>query len=352
MSSESENQNAEGTENPSEQLQRAIFNAIPEQIAVVDRKGVILRTNAAWKHFMNSPMAAIGAIDGASNYLKACREQTGRDTRSLREAADGVESVLSGSVGHFQAQYCRPGAPEGGRWFALTATPLPGGGAVLIHEDVTARRRMELEILGISEYERRQLGRELHDGLCQVLGGMVLSIAVLAGSLKKRGVPEGEEMAHLVEVAKSATQQARELSRSLHPVELDRQGLAAALQELTERHDGEVRCEFYCPREVSVSDGMIAVSIYRIGQEAVVNALRHAEPRLVRVSLLERHGCIVLRVEDDGKGFVGADANPELGMGLRIMEYRAGAVGARLKVRSTPGGGTRVSCILPQTEEA
>lgn len=333
----------------SEQLQRAIFNAIPEQIAVVNSQGIIVRTNAAWKQLLDSPLAAIGGIDGTSDYLKACRCLAGREADSLREAADGVEAVLGGSLATFQTHYCRPGAPEGDRWFSLTATPLPGGGAVLIHEDVTARRRMELEILGISEYERRQLGRDLHDGLCQVLGGMVLSIAVLAGSLKKRGAPEADEMAQLVEIAKTATQQARELSRSLHPVELDRQGLAAALQELTERSNGDVRCEFICPREVYVADGMVAVSMYRIGQEAVINAIRHANPRRVRVSLFTRHGCLVLRVEDDGSGFA-RDKNAEHGMGIRIMQYRAGAVGARLKVRSIPGGGTRISCILPQAE--
>lgn len=330
----------------SEQFQQAIFNAIPEQIAVINAEGRIVETNSAWSERLATSLAAVGIPPGIDNYLELCRIAPGSDNVAMREVGEGVEAVLRGDLPSFQTEYRRMQGSEGDRWFTLTATPLAGGGAVLVHEDVTERKIMEREILGISEYERRQMGRELHDGLCQVLGGMVLSIAVLASSLRKRDAPEADEMARLVDIARSATEQARDLSRSLHPVELDRHGLSAALQELTERVEKPARCEFICPEEIAVADGNVAVSLYRIAQEALTNALRHGRPKRTTITLVKRRGYLVMKIEDDGAGFDAAAARTS-GMGLQIMRYRASAMGARLKMRSTKNGGSRISCVLP-----
>ncbi len=321
-----------------EQFQQTVFNAIPEQIVVIDAAGEILHTNAAWDKSADTPSAAIPY--SSRNYLANCSGP------SLREVRDGVARVLAGHSSIYETEYRRGRGEESDRWFTLIATPLDGGGAVLVHEDVTARKVLEREILELSEYERRQMGRELHDGLCQVLGGMVLSIAVLATASRKRNDPNAEEMSRLVEVARSATEQVRELSRSLHPVQLDGHGLAAALQELCGRINERVECRLECPGEVTISDSNKALSLYRIAQEATANALRHSGAERIVVHLREKNRRISLSIEDNGSGYR-IEGNTTAGMGVRIMRYRANAIGASFRIKNLNGHGTRVHCSLP-----
>lgn len=329
-----------------EQFQSAIFNAIPEQIAVIDADGWIVEANAAWHQHVDTPLAAIAAGDAPANYLEICKRSCGDDYDSFGDVGEGVSAILNGKRPYFEAEYRRSHGEEGERWFTLTASPLTGGGAVLVHEDVTERKILEREIFRISEYERRQIGMELHDGVCQVLGGMVLSIAVLAISLKKRDASETAEMSRLVDIARAATEQLRELSRSLYPVELEGHGLTAALHELARRVDERVPCSFLCPEEILISNSNTAVSIYRIAQEALNNAVRHSGAKNITLSLKQRRNQVTLKIEDDGDGF-GDDDDHHAGTGLQIMRYRASAIGAHLQTQSTHGRGAQITCVVP-----
>jgi signal transduction histidine kinase len=117
------------------------------------------------------------------------------------------------------------------------------------------------------------------------------------------------------------------------------------LAETTSRSTG-VRCAFECPEPVRVPDSTLAGHLYRIAQEAVNNALKHAAPREIRIGL-ERHAArLVLEVDDDGEGLTDALV-PGDGIGHRIMRHRALLIGGAFEIGSSPAGGTRMACNIP-----
>lgn len=329
-----------------DQFKQAVLDAIPEQIAVLNSEAQIVEANAAWMNLAGTPLGAMNPVDKKSNYLEMCRISPNHNPGEIRHVIEGIRSVLYRSVRSFVAEYRRINRREGDRWFMINVTPLAGGGAVLVHEDITERKVLEREFINISEYERRRIGKDLHDGLCQVLGGMMLTTAVIAASLKRKDSPEAEEVTALVEIARDATNQARELSRSLHPVELDAEGLGAALQELAAHANTHVDCVFTCQKEIQIYDTNTALSLYRIAQEALSNALHHSNAKKIILSLSMRRRHLILKIEDHG-GDIGKKTYANTGMGIQMMRYRASAMGARLQIRNLAGQGTRVSCIVP-----
>jgi signal transduction histidine kinase len=142
------------------------------------------------------------------------------------------------------------------------------------------------------------------------------------------------------------------LARGLCPVELETNGLHAALQELASRVSRtNIDCTFEAPATTQVYDNAAAVHLYRIAQEAVNNAIKHGRAKKVQVGLNTQNGQTVLTVKDDGCGFpkTGPKAT---GMGLRVMNYRAGMIGAAITVENLPGGGALLKCIMPNRPPA
>src|SRR5262249_27930798 len=126
-------------------------------------------------------------------------------------------------------------------------------------------------------------------------------------------------------------------------------GLTSALSDLVDRiqDHSQIVCRFECPDPVPLYDNVAATELYRIVQEAVSNALKHAQPNQVLVSLQLQEHFAVLRVEDDGSG-IGSPAPEERGLGLRIMQNRAAVIGATLTVLPGEQAGTVVTCLMPQ----
>jgi two-component system CheB/CheR fusion protein len=106
-----------------------------------------------------------------------------------------------------------------------------------------------------------------------------------------------------------------------------------------------IDCRFNCPQPVLVENNQIAVHLYRIAQEAVTNAAKHGHPSRISILLGTTDDGLTLSVTDDGTGFVRKESGSE-GIGLRIMRYRAAAIGASFRVENAPGGGTSITCIL------
>ena len=133
-------------------------------------------------------------------------------------------------------------------------------------------------------------------------------------------------------------------------MEVDAEGLSAALSELAERttHDAAVRCEFDCDKPVRVENNETATHLYRIAQEAVTNAFKHAAPRRIKISLERDKDQVVLSVRDDGKGISPAARQAE-GMGLKTMRFRAALIGATLSIAPVKKGGTLLTCRLVET---
>jgi signal transduction histidine kinase len=134
-------------------------------------------------------------------------------------------------------------------------------------------------------------------------------------------------------------------------VAVDAGGLMAALADLADRkgRDSKVPCAFDCPEPISVADNVVATQLYLIAQEAVRNAVKHARPRHVRITLASDHH-LVLSVRDDGTGMPARPTQLQ-GLGMRIMRNRAAIIGAELTIRPAEPTGTVVTCVLARKRD-
>ncbi len=220
--------------------------------------------------------------------------------------------------------------------------------------DITERKRLEKEILEISERERRRIGHDLHDGLCQHLTAIELKSQVLAQKLAHRSREAAERAAEIARNVRDAISQTRQLARGLSPVTFESEGLMAALQELAVNTTTlfRVNCRFACHPPVPVQDSAAATHLLRIAQEAVSNALKHGQARHIDLTLERTRDKIVLRVSDDGCGLPkDFAAQRQKGMGLRIMQSRAGMMAGTLALERNPAGGVSVTVSVPAPDD-
>ena len=215
-------------------------------------------------------------------------------------------------------------------------------------QEIAERERLEIEIMEVSEREQWRIGRDLHDSICQHLTGTALAGQVLGEKLAAKSLPESADAAKIVALVEDGITMARKLARGIAPVEMEAEGLQAALHELAANLTklSKITCVFGCDAQISINDSATATHLYRIAQEAVGNAMRHGQPRRIDISLAERGGRLTLTVEDDGIGL------PELrqkspGLGTRIMAHRAALIGGTFSIEPNPTGGTSVECTLP-----
>jgi PAS domain S-box-containing protein len=216
--------------------------------------------------------------------------------------------------------------------------------------DITERKRLEAEVAHISEREQRRISTDLHDGLGQRLAGIACLSDVLVRDLADANSPLATGAAKVARLLNEAVGETRNLARGLYPVEPEPQGLMSSLQALAERTQDifRVRCRFVCRRPVLVEDNLVATHLYRIAQEAVGNAVRHGRSRSITIRLSPGpRSSIVMGVQDDGVG-IRRPGKPTRGMGLRIMQYRAGMIDATVVVQRRPGRGTSVVCNCPR----
>jgi len=216
-----------------------------------------------------------------------------------------------------------------------------------LQREMERRRRLEKEVLTVSVREEQRLGQELHDGLGQELTGLGYLAQSLYSELQMRGAPEGDMADRLVTGIQQAMDRVRSLARGLVSVEVDPDGLASALKQLAATAETRygLPCVFHCHRSAPFDDAAAGHELFRIVQEAVNNAARHAQAKQITIELEQHDDRVVIRVHDDGVG-LRADTNEASGVGLRIMQHRAAMLGAGLEIRSAAAGGTLVTCTL------
>jgi len=212
--------------------------------------------------------------------------------------------------------------------------------------DITDRKRLEKEILQISELEQHRIGQDLHDGICQHMTAIELMAEVLETKLRKQAkalAPDAEKISREV---REVISQTRALSRGLSPVLLESEGLMSALKELASNtHDMfRVSCQFFCLKPVLINDLTTATHLYRIAQEAVSNAIKHGKAREIQIVLSSERETLTLAIQDNGVGLQ-TPTQKKKGMGLQVMKYRAGIIGGSVDVRKSDMG-TRVICTL------
>ncbi|HVF70494.1 MAG TPA: PAS domain S-box protein [Chthoniobacterales bacterium] len=216
-----------------------------------------------------------------------------------------------------------------------------------LERTMAQRQQLERELLEISEREKRRIGEDLHDMVCQELTATAL---FLKSSAKKLG-PKSPAAQVLEESAETVNRNvviARELAGGLQAIELSASGLKNALRDLAAQATSQnagVSCHFKAARGVRVPDETVGLHLYRVAQEAVNNALKHSEAKNILISLDRNTQNICVSVQDDGKGFV--QRRRSKGLGLHMMRYRANALGGELKIERRRSGGMEITCVIP-----
>ena len=217
-------------------------------------------------------------------------------------------------------------------------------------QDMTAAKALQEEILNIAVLEQRRIGQELHDGTQQDLTGLGLMAQNLTEALSRQGSEaEATLAARLASGIAQAHLHVRSLAHGLVPVPVDAETLPAALGELAKstRETYNLSCRFDYPAPVHVSNATTATHLYRIAQEAVGNAIRHAKADTIAIRLGQTDADLVLEIRDNGIG-IASRRPPYEGAGLRLMEHRCAVIGGRFTVQGFEGGGTLVACAIPR----
>ncbi|CDR02021.1 HAMP domain-containing sensor histidine kinase [Streptomyces iranensis] len=230
--------------------------------------------------------------------------------------------------------------------------PVPGGGSEvselirtfnamldrLEHERATSSARALLA----QEAERRRIAQELHDEVGQSMTAILL---VLKRAADDAPEPLREDLQQAQEITRESLDEVRRLVRRLRPGVLDDLGLVSALTSLTQdfaTHTG-LRVVRRLDADLPTLGQESELVLYRVAQESLTNAARHADARQVEVSLHRVGEAVVLEIADDGRGIEAACE----GAGIRGMRERALLAGATLDITSTPGTGTRIRLITP-----
>jgi PAS domain S-box-containing protein len=243
---------------------------------------------------------------------------------------------------------------------SVTLSTITDAGGVLtgvssIIRDISERKRLEAEVLRASEQEQHRIAQDLHDGLGQQLAGISCLSNTLEKELRKKAPDQAAIATRISKLLDVTVGHSRALARGLHPIEPEPNGLMVALEELatgaTELF--KVDCCFRCPQPALMEDYAAATHLYRIAQEAVANAIKHGRAHQIEILLSSTSGRMVLTVRDDGKGVPSMEilVRQQKGIGLRIMRYRAGKIGADLEFQRNDSGGIDLICSMPTTGE-
>jgi len=232
-------------------------------------------------------------------------------------------------------------------------------GAFAIYQDISERRRSEEKLQALrnrltrtQEEERSRIARDLHDDIGQRLAILSIDLEQMKLASQQDGSAFARELEALVRTAGEITSDVHNISRRLHPSQVELLGLAPALnnfcREFANRNSMRIQFTSACltckvPEEASLC-------LFRVAQEAIRNVHKHSGCREALVELDEISGSLRLRISDRGAGFDPVLAEATQGLGLLSMDERLRSMGGELFVHSRPGGGTCIEACIPATQ--
>ena len=204
--------------------------------------------------------------------------------------------------------------------------------------NITETRTLQNGIMRVAEIERQRIGQDLHDGLGQNLTAVTFLIEALKEKTAGRfdaGIPDIENVEGHI---RNAIVQTRNLSRMLSPVEMEKNGLRSALDEMAQATEKvyHVSCKVMQDGNFLIGDNQTATHLYYIAREAVTNSIKHGKADQIFIHLTDDEDGLTLAIRDNGTG---AAELKNTGLGLRIMRYRAGVIGAEFGAGNREEGG-------------
>jgi PAS domain S-box-containing protein len=214
-----------------------------------------------------------------------------------------------------------------------------------LQNEMNRRQELERDLLQISDRERRRIGQDLHDIVCQELTATALFLKSTSNQTKNEAA--AKTLAEAAQIVNRNVTLARDLARGFQAVVVGPGGLVEALRILCKQanEQAEVHCHLKLPRATRLRDENVAVNLFRITQEALRNSLAHSGGTEIMICIERERDLIRLVLEDNGKGF--RPRKRTKGLGLHIMRYRANALGGNLEIKPRAGGGTRLVCEVP-----
>lgn len=224
---------------------------------------------------------------------------------------------------------------------------LVAGGVAVITEE----KEMQMRVLEAAEQERRRIGQDLHDDVCQRLAAAQLKSGVLGGALKRQGNAQAELAADVARELAEASEIARGFSRGLAPVAFRAAELPDALDDLGRfiERAFDIRCHISCTDTPPPMGTETAAQVFRIIQELAVNAAKHGHGTWIEISVAYDHKNAHVEVTNDGASFDPAELTQKRSMGMHLLRQRASVLGASLMIRprGVAEGGTRAVCEIP-----
>lgn len=339
----------------SERHYRSLVDILPEGVGMIDTEGRFAAVNP-------QAVAMLGFADGKELLRKSVAElmQPEDQARFRANLADAFKTGIMRNTEYTMIR--KAGQRIAVELSAAVSTNTEGRplGLVMVARDITERKRAEEELRNVSrriieaqEAERLRVARELHDGVNQVLASAKMRLRKVEEIASELKPAAREILSRSHRLIRQALEENRRIAQNLRPSDLDELGLAAACQnfckELRLRTNLTVTCS--APRLRQRLAAMVELNLFRIVQEAVNNAEKHARAKTVAVRIGRQGDSMMLQIRDDGRGFDAQEPKAGKAMGhgngLSNMRERALAVGGTCEVKSIPRRGTVVTVRVP-----
>lgn len=314
----------------------------PGPALLVDESQRVIAANAAAMQAGATPgLAFVAALARLTEYL---------DHRGQRRRSATPLRVLPVACDDFRG------------WFVDAAGALPldadaeraisqrlADSNLRLQEEVRRRRRLERQMLGVAEQEKRHLSLELHDGLGQHLAGVAFVVRSLAESVQAGNSADADEVAWLQRLIGEAVARTRSLAHGLWPASLESGSLGASVRRLAEDLESiyGISCAVLVDDEPRFASPTTAYHVFRIVQEASNNAIRHGHARRLEFRIERLGDDHEITVLNDGAMLDPARLVAGHGIGVAGMRLRADAIGGTLSIEPRPAGGAEVSLRLP-----
>ena len=315
-----------------------IFNATPVGICVIDLEGRITQANVSFlRMFDFDEKKVIGKKCNEVLRLDICG--TGACPINTLIAGNQIKNYeFSKIISSGKNLYCSV--------IMVPLMDLKGRitGMIKNFIDITERKELEISFQRLLERERHHISYDLHESLVQMLAGINFKLESIRMKLEKTAPYLDEKLNNTMDLIQDAMSQAKDLSRGLSPVEMKPEGFMDALEELVRatRSTFGVSCIIDTSGKIFFSDNMKATYLYYIILEAINNSIKHTDTKNIYLNFITRGGRLIVSISDDGKGAPQTDTKNN-GLGLRIMEYRAHAIGATFELSHNVHGSYQIN---------